>query len=308
MARTRDLNRNLSSIARILARVENRFLRELIHNHVLALRDIQDELQRIYAKHANGEGELTKSEMTKYNRLRNLEKQSVGILEEHLGKNVRVLNGLKAEEFNQAFFRTSWAIDQNAGVGIRWGTMNPEAVKAAVANPLDKIGMQGAKQFAKLGIRRTITQGIIQGKSFPNMARDLRGLLERSASGYIRIARTEGQRAQVLGQQESYDRAQEQGVDLNEVWDATLDDRVRKEHAALDGQQKTEEGFWVPSLGRHVPGPLQSGVASFDINCRCRVRAVIEGFEPEFRRIRGEGIVPYQSFNQWDKARKAAAR
>ena len=34
-------------------------------------------------------------------------------------------------------------------------------------------------------------------------------------------------------------------------------------------------------------------------NCRCRVRAQIEGYEPKFRRVRGEGIVENKTYNQW---------
>ena len=48
-----------------------------------------------------------------------------------------------------------------------------------------------------------------------------------------------------------------------------------------------------------TPGPLQSGIASFDINCRCTTEMVVEGLEPELRRVRDEGAQPYLTYEEW---------
>lgn len=63
------------------------------------------------------------------------------------------------------------------------------------------------------------------------------------------------------------------------IWDAPLDKKTRVEHGALDGQAKNKErnGWIVLSIGL-VRAPLQSGVASFDINCRCRIRGQVKGY------------------------------
>jgi hypothetical protein len=55
--------------------------------------------------------------------------------------------------------------------------------------------------------------------------------------------------------------------------------------------------------GNKTAGPLRSGVAAEDINCRCRVRGQIEGYEPKVRRIRDEGVVPYETYQSWNKRR-----
>ncbi len=98
----------------------------------------------------------------------------------------------------------------------------------------------------------------------------------------MQIARTEGMRALNAGHQRAYDEAEKNGIGLSIMWDATLDSRTRPSHGALDGKYKNEEhnGWYVAELGRYVSGPGQSGVASFDINCRCRTHAHIKGFPP----------------------------
>jgi hypothetical protein len=116
----------------------------------------------------------------------------------------------------------------------------------------------------------------------------------------VRIVRTEGQRAAILGRQSALDTAVDKGVELVERWDATLDGDTRPEHQALDGVEKQEQGWYVPSIG-WVSGPLQSGVPSFDINCRCTVSGVIEGLEPVLRRSRADGVIPYTKYDDWKK-------
>ena len=94
------------------------------------------------------------------------------------------------------------------------------------------------------------------------------------------------------------------GCDIVEMWDATLDSRTRPSHAALDGQYMDEEhgGWYVPEIGKYVSGPGQSGVASFDINCRCRTTAHVRGFPPKERYIRGKSAAePYITYSDWMK-------
>lgn len=46
-----------------------------------------------------------------------------------------------------------------------------------------------------------------------------------------------------------------------------------------------------------------NGSMSIVHNCRCRVIEIIEGLEPELRRIRDEGLVPYVSYDEWAESK-----
>ncbi len=133
------------------------------------------------------------------------------------------------------------------------------------------------------------------------------------AARALRIARTEGQRALVEGQKAAYKRAEDIGCEIDEIWDAALDKITRPEHGALDGQAKDleKDGWLVPSIGI-VAGPLQSGIASFDINCRCRIRGQVIGYPPQTRTYRDEkGITQigkYQTYEQWKAKQKSISK
>ena len=87
------------------------------------------------------------------------------------------------------------------------------------------------------------------------------------------IARTETVGAANFGSQESYEQA---GVEEKE-WLATLDDRVRDSHAALDGDVVgLNETF---NNGLAYPGD-PTGDAGEIINCRCTLVPVVP--EPEY--------------------------
>ena len=107
------------------------------------------------------------------------------------------------------------------------------------------------------------------------------------------------------GHQDAFSIARQNGCEIEEIWDATLDGRTRPSHGLLDGKAKDVEhdGWYVEELGMYVKGPLQSGVASFDINCRCRISCRVKGVEDTDRRIRGEGIQNYKTYNDWIEAK-----
>ena len=119
----------------------------------------------------------------------------------------------------------------------------------------------------------------------------------------MRILRTEGQTAANAAQTDSYTKARAQGVDGIRVFDATLDGRTRPVHGEADGQHEDKEGMF--SLGgEKTPYPAWAGLSAGNrINCRCRTRFQIEGYAPQLRRTRDEGIIPYATFIDWKRER-----
>ena len=87
------------------------------------------------------------------------------------------------------------------------------------------------------------------------------------------------------------------------VWVATLDGRTRDRHRMLDGQKvDVDQPFEYGGMTAMYTGGF--GIASMDINCRCTVRAEIEGMEPKLRRARdpktGKNVViPNTTYEEW---------
>ena len=154
-------NRNSQVLDANLTRYE----RELLRNYREALRDIRSDIGKVYERYAVN-GKLTNAEMSKYNRLTSLERQLTEDIRPVFAKNQRLIERMSRVEYEEAFYRSAWAIDQNTGVALRWGLLNPKTVEAAVANPLRKIGEARLRQDGLIKIQRAVSQGLIRGLSY----------------------------------------------------------------------------------------------------------------------------------------------
>ena len=100
-----------------------------------------------------------------------------------------------------------------------------------------------------------ITQSILQGESVPNAAKRLMGVLNMDRAMATRAARTAMTGAENAGRVDSYKRAKAMGIDLEQEWMATLDERTRHSHRQLDGQHvPVGEKFEVEGHEIEFPG------------------------------------------------------
>ena len=78
----------------------------------------------------------------------------------------------------------------------------------------------------------------------------------------------------------------------------SVDDRTRDSHQELDGVTiDLDENFEGEEGSGPAPGML--GSAEEDINCRCTMIEVVDGFEPNERRVKGVGITEYATYNEF---------
>ena len=295
-----NLDKTTKKINSQIARTEVKGLVDLRIAYREALEDIRDDIRKIYDKYAKN-GALTYAEMTKYNRLSNLEKQVMNVMNSLFRNSDRITERVQAVSYEEAFYKHTWALSMVAEYKIKFGLLRTDDVRAAINNPLKKIAQGRLRTEGRTKIRRAITQGLIRGDSYAGMSKAIKDAINGSYYDAERIIRTEAGKAQTLGTLKSYENARAEGVEAAQVWDATLDSKTRPDHASLDGDKAQRHGgewMFSTSVG-WVKGPHLSGVASFDIRCRCALRPVIQGYDPEVRRIRDEGVVPYTNFKDW---------
>lgn len=265
----------------VAERHEKAIAAEIVRVYREAVKEIRGELSELYERYATN-GQLTLAEMTRYNRLTKMERQIVKTMRPHINNNRKLLEKLSEVQYEESFYRTAWSYDNELRVSLGWGQIPHDAVKAAVANPLRATAVKELSQQTLNRVNRAIQQGLIRGLSMRKMMQGVRDAAGISAADAMRIARTEAHRSRELGHLAASQEATDKGVELWRVWDATLDARTRPTHAQLDGT-KRRPGKSFPG-GAEYPGGF--GIASEDINCRCRVVDEIEGYEPQGRRIR----------------------
>lgn len=146
-----------------------------------------------------------------------------------------------------------------AELGIAFDVTNPKVVKWIKERAGMLIKSIGDTTLVKL--KRTLAEGVANGESIPNLAGRISGVYnEAKGSRAVKIARTETVSASNSGAYNAY----KQGDIKKKEWLATMDDRVRDEHAAMNGEVVgIDEAF---SNGEMFPN---------EPNCRCTVLPVI---------------------------------
>ncbi len=283
--------------------------RRLAAAYTQGLRQVRGDVAEMYAKYATG-GKLSLADASKYNRWGNLEKDLVNTVKKTTGKSFRITKKAITDQFEENFYHTAFEMERQAALNLRFGMLSEDVVNAAIQNPLDKIGWgkRTLKQSTLLvdQLRTDIAQALIQGKGYAEMSKTLKNRMEIGASKAMRILRTEAHRAQSEGRLDAMVKgeaaADRLGLDMQRVWVASLDDRTRPTHGVADGQvAKNGDGGEVmfTVAGVRARGPGLVGVAAEDINCRCTTRSQVKGHEPEYRRVRGEGIGKIETYEQW---------
>jgi SPP1 gp7 family putative phage head morphogenesis protein len=181
--------------------------------------------------------------------------------------------------------------------------LNPDVILENLASQFYKISVRRYGADARMRIRTALNDGLAQGKSFQDMARGLKKAMDTTYANAIRIIRTEGQTAIQAGADDAYAWARRKGIEMDIIWDATLDGKTRPDHGAADGQVRGRDGMFNVG-GEEAPYPAWQGLtAGQRINCRCRIRAQIAGYGPQLRRTREQGIIPYQTYTEWRNSR-----
>lgn len=159
-----------------------------------------------------------------------------------------------------------------------------------------------------------ITQGILQGESIPNIVKRTESIYGQNRNAAIRAARTATTNAENAGRMNSFERAQRLGIDMEIVWEATLDERTRSSHRDLDGTRIQLGEYFESEHGPiRWPGDPQAHPAEVWC-CRCRADGRVVGFDGKRGDWADEGpgerwarLPEGMTYEQW-KAGKAVSR
>lgn len=129
-------------------------------------------------------------------------------------------------------------------------------------------------------IQSELLQGVLQGDSIPRIAKRLRNVSTMNMNASIRNARTMVTNTENKGRQDSYEKAQADGVIMKKVWRSVSDGRTRHAHRKLNGQMVDIDQPFDSELGPiRFPGdPLAKPANVY--NCRCTMKTKIVGFKP----------------------------
>lgn len=180
----------------------------------------------------------------------------------------------------------AYSIERDTGLDLSWTLYDHSTVERMIREhpdvlPLPSVDIPLDEHWNRQHLNNAITQGILQGESIPHIADRLQRILGMDHTAAVRSARTATTAAECAGRINTYKYAESLGVEMQQEWVATLDDRTRHEHRILDGQRvDIGEAFEVDGATIRYPGdPQAPGYLVY--NCRCTVIGTIKGLEDD---------------------------
>ena len=229
--------------------------------------------------------------------LTDLNKKSGSIIRQHID-----------HEFKAGYFGTWYALEGAENVTLDFTMITERYIEELIEKPvayktLSKRLYESRANLAK-EVANELKMAALRGDGYANVAKNVSELMEANYKQSLRIARTEGGRAQSTGKQKAYKEAEKKGVNLEKRWLSTLDKKTRHSHQELDGQTVgIDEQFVFDSY--KADGPRLFKHAALDINCRCTTIAVVNGIAPDVRKdnLTGEQI-DYANYGDWYKSKR----
>lgn len=207
----------------------------------------------------------------------------------------------------------TYQIEKDSKINTSFTLYNHAAVERLIKDnpqllPSPKVDIPKDLRWNQQHIQSAITQGILQGKSIPDIAKNLQRVTGMDENAAIRNARTAMTGAQNAGRLDSMKRAAARGIGVKKGWLATLDHVTRDSHVDLDGEVVELDKMF--SNGLMYPGDA-SGRPEEVYNCRCRLTHEYDKYKtdwsnPANRNTEKLGNMSYQEWKNKHKQANAA--
>lgn len=244
---------------------------------------------------------VSKMEAFKYGRFENMAANLKAEIKRQALIDIHQLERLGVSVYSEQYNGYAWAYQQGYGLPVKGGARIKLVANALYSDfygkPMDKTIRANLGAYAQ-SVIDAATRGLNQGFSYAKIAKQVSDITNKSYASALRVARTEAGRVQSQAYVDGLALLDEVGAKYEKIWQSTIDTATRDDHAEMDGEPADKDGIFTLPDGSTGTAPRMTGEASQDINCRCGVITVINGEKPSERRIRGEGIVPYETFKE----------
>lgn len=250
---------------RFYEKIEKKAVNEIRKQYRQVLKNIKTELLKL-----EEQGVLNGAEIVKYGRLKKLEQAVIKEASAVTKANNKIVKNELMEVYEETYYRTGFTLETEVQAKLGYKAINDKLLGAALINQYDLIGWENRmKNNGALMVRQIISkvsEGIVQGRPYREIARDVTERVDISSREAIVIARTEGGRVYSRASLDSMMVAESAGVIIAKKWVSTLDERTRPTHQQADGQEVPIDGEFEVG-GVKMIAPRLSGVASEDIQC-----------------------------------------
>ena len=199
-------------------------------------------------------------------------------------------------------------IEHSAGIDTSYTLYNRRTAERLMRDNPDMLPPPGKKVSKRIAegkdvlwnkqlIQSAMMQSLLQGESIDKIAKRLATAVgDSNEKAAVRNARTMATGAQNAGREDAYKAAEEKGIEMQQEWVATLDDRTRHSHRMMHGERIDVGGTF--SNGCKYPGD-PNGEPEEVYNCRCTMVAQIKGFETDT--VKNSPKMGDMTFEEWQE-------
>lgn len=202
--------------------------------------------------------------------------------------------------YNELFYEF-----ESGNGGVNFALLRDDELRTLIETPVANFKLSerindGIVPDLQKNIKNELTRLFLNGESMGKVSSRLAEVGYSSYRRAMMITRTEAGRVQAITRQKAQLEAERLDIQFEKQWVATLDKRTRHNHALLDGVRVNPDGYFEIN-GHKTKQPHMFGLASEDINCRCRtISVLIDDTEPMLRRDNETGeVVEYKNYRDW---------
>ena len=249
---------------------------------------------------------VSKAEAFKYGRMEKLNDLITAEARKAAAIDITNLEKAGVRIYETGYDGYAWAYSQGYGLPITGGAKVKLVAEAVYSNfygaAFDETIKKNLRRWPEDTIAM-ITRELNQGSAYGKVAGKIADATNSQYWKALRVAKTEAGRISSKAAVDSEKLLDEVGAEWSRLWVHKVEGKSksytpREDHIDMDGVEADKNGvFHLPS-GATGEAPRMTGNAADDISCTCTHVVLINGERPTERRIRGEGLVPYETYRQ----------
>lgn len=233
--------------------------------------------------------------INKGNRKKAFFSRVVGIVSTHYKAVSELVTSNSAESFKKAYEQFMEAYAEELELPLIQ-VVTGELINQALENgfPLSQT-MDHNKRLTTRKLRQSFVEAFRRNEAVEEVVNRVTEVAQNDANRVRTVVQEESARMQNEAQTESIIAAEEQGVNVEVIWNSMRDGKVRKAHQELNGQKADADG-WFYVNGDKAKHPHGFSKIGLNIRCRC------------YLEIRGVNVADSEIARELNSAESSAAR
>ncbi len=266
-----SLEQKLITLQRKVEKISKMGEKTITKNYKTILDELRITIGRLYQEYEIN-GQLTFTEMSKYNRLQKLDKEVYDLITNLYINNSKIITSTLKNIVELGYGDTLRIVKSETNKRLRGIRKSIDVTKTINEE------MAGLKWTERIGkhridaiydIQKEVKFGLTQGDSYGTMSKRLKFSLGTDVGKANTIIRTESHRCFNTAKIDSLNIISKQGVKMTKTWRTSEDERVRSQHDDMNNITIPYEDYFILSDGVKTFAPGLSGAPQHDINCRC---------------------------------------